>query len=773
MAVTFPFLIPEPFARAVFVAALVLAAFALFRYRQSLEGVARRLQLLLITLRATALLLLVCALAGVRVEYETNGEARVLVRQASAERGRNGETTARMRDEEAGVIIDALKKQSFAVIESTATVESAATGDRRAIDDGSFVAGVMLTEGAMTADEAVLEVERLKAATGGAPVFVVAHRQQTGPTVALESVAMGSRSVRGVPVAVRCVVHGRGMRGRESLVTIADEAKVQASARVVWTNDDEWRALTLPVVPKVVGWMSYTARVEAAGGEDAGTLGRSFSLNVLERRWRVLFFEGEPTWEAKFIRRALEQSALFEVDYFAQVSRAAAVGATEDTSEQKEGRADAQGDVGVHESKPAAAGAPEAKLHAALASAERLNNYDCIIVGATPDGMLSGAEAARLSSWTEKRGGGLVILGGNSFAGSIVAPAGKLYRLMPASIDARGFASEMQQQARGVPLEAEKAGERLTLLPTTAGAETALGAYLNTLQATATQGGTLTGQGLRLGALRPGASVLAVAARGGAPATSETGTPLIAAARYGAGRTLLFAPADSWRLRTTTMMTTRTGGEQDESNTPYNALWQGLLLWATAGARPPVEITLSDNAPAAGRRLTAEIRVRDATTFAPAEIEKLNARLQPLTENGEASTGNFQPREIAFVPDENDRSVWRASLDVLAPGPYSLEADFIANGKSGSALKQFAVVAPFNAETGAALDTLSRAARETGGMLLTGDDEASELVALINATPFNPATTRRTWELRTWWPLAFILPLLLSAAWLIERMKQF
>ena len=87
------------------------------------------------------------------------------------------------------------------------------------------------------------------------------------------------------------------------------------------------RRSTLEVVPKIAGWTDYVARIEPAGGEDAALLTRSLTLYTEERRMRVLFFEGEPTWEAKFIRRALEQSGLFELDYFAQVSRAATLGA--------------------------------------------------------------------------------------------------------------------------------------------------------------------------------------------------------------------------------------------------------------------------------------------------------------------------------------------------------------------------------------------------------------------------------------------------------------
>lgn len=759
--------IPGSLSRAVFVAALLLSAFALFRYWQSLDGATRKIRWLLIALRGAALLLLACALAGVNIEYESSAGGRVLVRQASAVVNRvGGNADATVLDEQqAAGIISALKQRSLSVVEKT--VES---GTTLTTEKGDFVAGILLTDGAMRADEAALEVERMSAGVGGVPVFVVSNTQSlVGPTVALESVSVGSQPVRGVPFVVRCAVHGRGMSGRESLVTIADESQVRASARVAWMMDDEWRAVELEVVPKVGGLINYTARVEAAGSEDMNLLSRPLSLYVEERRWRVLFFEGEPTWEAKFVRRALERSRLFEVDYFAQVSRAAAIGATEKTTGERDDTATKDGGDAANvdaskESKRSASDSPEAKLHGVLGSVERLNSYDCIIVGATPNEMLSAAEAARLSVWMERRGGGLIVLGGNSFAGSIVAPNGKLYKLMPAAIDARGFASEAQQLARSTPLEAEKNPVGVMIVPTAEGAGAALGGYLSAVQGRTAKADVLTGQGLRLGALRPGASVLAVAGRGSVFETSEAGTPLIAAARYGAGRTLLFAPADSWRLRTSA------NNEQDETNAPYDALWQGLTLWATAGAKPPVEISLSDESPAAGQSLTAEIRVRDAT-FAPAKIERLNARLQALREEpAEPSNENTSSREVAFVPDETDASIWRASFKIDAPGQYALAVDYDAGGKSGSVSKNFAVVAANSSEPGAADDTLRRAARDTGGDLLSSEDAAA-LVEKIAATPFTREKTLRTLELRAWWPLAFIIPLLLSAAWLIERMR--
>ena len=285
--------------------------------------------------------------------------------------------------------------------------------------------------------------------------------------------------------------------------------------------------------------------------------------------------------------------------------------------------------------------------------------------------MLSAAEAARLSSFVERRGGGLVITGGNSFAGSAPAPNGRLYALMPADVDPRGFASETQQVAQGAPLEAEKTRGQRALVPTEAGAVGPLRGYLGASEGALSA--VLTGQGLSLRGLRPGAVVLATSGQSGGGAAANNaaggsvGVPLVAAMRYGAGRVLVFAPADSWRIRTSAT------GAQDEQSGPYGALWQGIALWTAEGARPQVEIVLDTESPAVGQPVTAELRVRDAS-FAPLSIERVKARLQPLQaeETGEAeTTANASgAQEILFVPDTVEESVWRASFIAPARGRF-------------------------------------------------------------------------------------------------------
>jgi hypothetical protein len=746
----------SPTGRALLVAALLISAYALVRYWRSLDGRSNRIRFSLVVLRAIVLALVSCALAGAQVDYEAMMRARLLLSSARTSDAGVESATAGAGDRRKvrEQVIAALKRKGIEVAAEDAEGSIEVTNN-----DEGFIAAALLTDGAMSATTARREVERLSESGGGVPVYVIAYSGQSeDASIALESVTVLGHAARGVEVAVRCMVHARGMKGRESLVTISDDAKVQASARIVWANDDERQAVTLPVVPKVAGWIDYSAKVEAAGESNASGLSRPFTLYVENRRLRVLFFEGEPTWESKFIRRALEQSGLFEVDYYAQVSRVAVVGTSAEAVEQKAQESGSEEDAGKN---VRTGSAPEALLHAALQNAARLNSYDSIIVGATPNALLSPAEGARLSAWVERRGGGLIVLGGNSFNGSVAAPGGKLYSLLPTEIGAQGLVSPSEGISQGRPLEAEKTRGTLFLTPTEEGAG-ALSGYLNASEETSAKSATLTGQGFRLGALRPGATTLAVAEKPGANGTSEEGLALIAAMRYGLGRTLVFAPADSWRIRTSA------SGEEDSAGGPFAALWQGIVLWTSAGARPPMEIVLSDESPVEGSEVWAEIRVRDAS-FAPLKIEKLNARLQPLTEDtGDASQMNAQPQEIAFAPDAADASIWRAQLRLSARGRFALEADYVASGGKGSVEKQFAVVARTPAETGAALDTLRRISRETGGDLVTSG-EIESIAERLSATSPGRETVRRTWELRTWWPLAFIIPILLSTEWFARR----
>lgn len=737
--------------RAAFVAALALITFALARYWKHLAEYSKRTRYLLVGLRAVSLLLVALAFVGARFEYKTQMPLRILIHRLEPQPAKE----AAKRGDEAAVIkrIATLLKDSHIELVEKVDINNAEGSNQ---NSGNPAAAIFVTDGALRASDARDQIEHASMASGGGPVFVVTDFQESERArVALESVAVTNRPVRGVPLLVRCLVHARGMRGHATLITISDDAQVRASGQAHWSGDDERQVVMIEVVPKAAGWINYLVRAEAAGGEDKATLSRPLAIYAEERRQRIFFLEGEPTWEAKFIRRTLDNSELFDVDYFAQVSRAATVGISDEQA--------GVNTEGAGASDKGGRTAPDAKLRSVLSSATRLNAYDCVIVGATPDGLLSNAEATRLRDWVERRGGGLIILGGNNFAGSIVGPKGKLGSLMPALVDSSAFRSDSQTLALSAPVEVDKSRGGIMLTPTDAGQGGALRGYSNALVGNA-RSGALSGEGLRLGALRPGATVLAVTGQPGENGTSEDGAALIATMRYGSGRTLLFAPNDSWRMRTSE------SGDQTENTGPFATLWQGMALWAASSARPPVEIVMSDDSPVAGSEATVELRVRDEA-YAPETIENLSASLQQVSETADQASQDVQSsQEIAFVPDRNDAGIWRARFTAPPPGRFDLQIKYTADGKSGAAEKYFATVADASTESGASRDTLSRVSRETGGDIF----EVPALTTLrdrLAALPQTKQDVSRMLEIRSLWLLALIIPLLLSCEWLVERIK--
>ena len=754
--------------RALLVACTVTVIYSLIHYWRNLKESNRATRNILIVLRGVVLLLLTAALADVHVEYKSTKPLLVVLRAMSE--GKMGNEGTQHQEPSSRLvqnIINSLGEKGIAVEQNLGQQE---------MPNRLFSAGILIVNENINEKVVDHEVKELSKEMGGAPVYIaVDNERNSDPHVMIEDVTVVGEALHGVTLPVRCVIHGRNMRGRESLVTIADTAKVQTSVNVRWTGDDQRQVVTLMVEPKIIGWNEYVARVEGTSEQTeafADELARPFTLYAEERRLRVLFFEGEPTWEAKFIRRALEQSELFDIEYYAQVSRAATVGITEGAkAAAAQGHEQANDEAGAKTVTPTIA--PQAKLHATLASAMRLNAYDCIIIGATPNDMLSPTEAANLRDWVERRGGGLIVLGGNNFANSIAAPNGKLHALLPVDIDARKFVSDAQTTAQSTPIEVQNARyERIALVPTKAGAASVLRGYAEvTKDAPEKNISLLSGEGLRLSAVRPGAMILAVAGKANNE-TSETGTPLIASGRDGAGRTLVFAPADSWRIRTSSSDASK---EENEGGGAFNQLWQGLVLWAASGARPPVEIGLSDESPAVNSETVAEVRVRDAL-YAPLKIERMKAQLQRINEEeDESSPAAKAPQEIVFMPDDREPNVWRAQLPLSAPGHYALNINYTAGGKSGNIEKRFGAVKTLSTK-GATPDTLMRYARASGGQMFDvayGQQEAlaAQLSAAVQKKSSNNERQPHLWEMRLWWPLAFLIPLLLASEWLLRKVK--
>ena len=252
-------------------------------------------------------------------------------------------------------------------------------------------------------------------------------------------------------------------------------------------------------------------------------------LAVDERRHRVLYLEGEPRWEYKFLRRAAATDDVLEVVSWLR------------TTPRKTYR---QGVSGAEEL--------EGGFPATLAE---LYAYDLVVLGSLPATALHDEQHVRLESFVAKRGGSLLALAGrNALAdgGWDVTP---LAKSLPVTLERGDFASyrSVQGVARparqgvGAPLSRIGAGESdgWAGLPALADYQT-------------------------LGAPKPAASVLLEWVAEGAV------EPLLVEQPYGFGRTAVLATATTWRWRMRT----------PPDDPRHTVFWRQLLRRLAQAAQP-------------------------------------------------------------------------------------------------------------------------------------------------------------------------------------------
>ena len=301
-------------------------------------------------------------------------------------------------------------------------------------------------------------------------------------------------------------------------------------------------------------------------------------LTVGERRHRVLYLEGEPRWEYKFLRRAAAEDESMEVVSWLR------------TTPRKTYR------QGVSGAEELGAGFPE--------SLAALYEYDLVVLGSLPATALDDEAHAWLESFVAQRGGGLLALAGRhalADGGWDITP---LAKALPVVLD-RGQGPTY----RFVEGAARPAPESLTspLVHIAAGESDAWATLPRLADYQA------------LGARKPGATVLLEWLGEGEPA------PLLVEQPYGFGRTAVLATATTWRWRMRTP-------PEDPRHTRF---WRQLLRHLAHGAQPRRKLSVDPG----GDGLALRLALRDER-FEPVVDAQVRARIAaPDGEILEASLG--------------------------------------------------------------------------------------------------------------------------------------
>jgi hypothetical protein len=247
-----------------------------------------------------------------------------------------------------------------------------------------------------------------------------------------------------------------------------------------------------------------------------------------------------------------------------------------------------------------------------------------------------------------------------------------------------------------------------------------------------------------VGEARPGAQVLAVTATGGGDLR-----PILAAQRYGQGRSMIFAGEAAWRWRMQLPANDRT----------YETVWRQMARWLSAGAPEPVMIApLSVTLP--GTTGSMSVIVRDEE-FKPVTDAQVQVRFTPPgADERVLSAAMTDPREGRYT----------ASARFDQPGVYRVEADVRRRGQPSVTVRRPMLVGGADVEMSEPRlneALLRRIAEATGGRYVAGD-EAEDVPSLLRARldGDRPLEMRDLWD--TGWSLMAIVGLL-TAEWIVRR----
>jgi uncharacterized membrane protein len=536
------------------------------------------------------------------------------------------------------------------------------------------------------------------------PVHTVGFgKEQLAQDVELSDVSVASRAMADSRIPATVTFHQRGYAGSKTFLLVRDGDKTVGSREITFNGEGASQVETVFFSPGGAGVKNLHFLLGPLPGEE-NPANNSIArlLGVTDDKRRILYVEGEPRWEYKFIRRAEDDDKLVQV---ASMLR---------TTENKIYR------QGISDPKELENGFP--------VRPEDLFSYDGIIVGSVEAGYFTPLQQELLREFVDRRGGGLLFLGGRFSLSDGGWTGSSLVDLLPTILP------NSRNTFHRNPATAEL---------TAAGSDSPITRLMDDPAKNIDRWKKLTYlmDYQDAGTPKPGATVLAQLNPGGRK------LPLLITQNYGRGRTAVMATSGTWRWQMS----------QPLGDPAHDLFWQQLLRWLVLDSPGQVVVT----APAqtlmdAGQiQLTANVRDKD---YMPVNDAKVTAHV--IGPDGLSAL-------VDMTPAADSPGVFRANWTADKPGSYL--AEVTASGQTENGTLPFeridGVAENFHTEQNREL--LEKLASETGGRYWKPD----ELTRLPNEISYSDAgisvrDIKELWNM----PVVFLwLLFLISTEWLLRR----
>ncbi|MSR36102.1 MAG: hypothetical protein EXR95_05580 [Gemmatimonadetes bacterium] len=502
------------------------------------------------------------------------------------------------------------------------------------------------------------------------PVFTVGlGEEMLAPDVQVDRVQAPQSLLLGSAVVVDVVVSQRGYEGRTVTLQVADETTILAQQQVELGEDGE------PVVARVrftadqAGPRRLSFSVAPSEGERvAGNNRRELVMNVRDEREKVLYFEGEPRFEVKFMRRAVEGDDNLQLVVLQRTAPDKFLRLDVDGAEELQG------------------GFPKTR--------EELFRYQGLILGSIEAGFFTHDQLLMIHDFVSQRGGGLLVLGGRHALAEGGYAGTPLADVIPVVLGP-------SQGENPRPFEVK-------VSPTPAGAFDPATQIAKPGEAPSEVWGRLPPLTTLnpIARIKAGATTLLV----GKPTGGTIDQIVLAWQRFGRGRAFALPVQDTWLWQMHADVPL-----EDES---HERFWRQLLRSLVDGVGEPVTLTLDHERAERGEPIKVSARVRDSTYI----------DLNDAGVSAHLTAPSGATRDLPLEWSVEDDGLYSATFVPDEEGSWSIEvgADR-ANGRVGTD-QSWVRVGPgddefFDAAQRAPL--LERIAEETGGRSYTAETVAS------------------------------------------------
>lgn len=627
---------------------------------------------------------------------------------------------------------------------------------------GQPLAGILL----FTDGNATDVIENNLNLAGLPPIYPVVVGDGQVPDVRIERAGVRQTAFDDAPVAVQLDISGEGFNRTwletsihpRSGANILAAANLPDSQQIRLMDDGEPFPVTFNWRPGGSGVQFYEARVAVSGDDprEEATLVNNRTTFMVDRgreNYRILYVGGRPSWEFKFLNRALMDDLQLQMVGLLRVAR-------REPKFEFKGRAGESSNpmfrgfdrdaettrydqpvlvrVNTRDEEELRGGFPK--------TAKELFSYDAVIIDDAEAAFFTLSQLSLLREFVSERGGGLLLLGGADSLENGGYSDTPLAGALPVYLDRR--AAEPPRGALSWRLTREGWLEPWTRIRSNESDERERLESMPQLLVTHP-----------LESVKPGATVLA-------EVEDELGQrfPAMVSQRFGAGRVGVLAIGDLWRW----------GFFNAQDQSDMARFWRQMARWLVTDVPTKVSLQIepsSENPDGVRLRITA----RDAD-YRPVDLASARltiTRLPPSDSSAANNEGSFSEVTLSPTPSRDGPGQFEAEFAGRDSGAYlaqvevnTLQGEFLGRAEAGWVVdleaNEFRSIAPNR-------HLLSEIARRTGGEVIRWN----ALESFVQKLPVRSAPITEPWSYPLWntaWMFLAVLACFI-AEWIWRRWR--